>query len=89
MLHVVLWVESYVIIMLQYETGMIYILCDNPRYVVLCVFHVTAVGAACAAIPFCHEVSTGFVCFCFCFLFIIIYIEVNIMASSKALSNHV
>jgi len=61
MLYVVLWVESHVIITLQYGTGMTYIFCDNPRYVVLGVFHVTAVGAARAAIPFCHEmVSTGF-----------------------------
>jgi hypothetical protein len=61
MLYVVLWVESHVIIMLQYDTGMIYIFYDNPHYVVLGLFHVTAVGAACAAIPFCHEmVSTGF-----------------------------
>jgi len=62
MLCVVLWVESRVIIMLQCDTGMIYVFCDNPRYVVLGLFHVMAFGAACcAAVPFCHEmVSTGF-----------------------------
>jgi len=61
MLCVVLWVEGRVIIMLQYDAGMIHVFCDEPRYVVLGLFCVTAVGAASAAIPFCHEtVSTGF-----------------------------
>jgi len=61
MLYLVMWVESHVIIMLRFDTGMAYVFCDNPRYVVLGLFRVTAVGAACAAIPFCHEmVSTGF-----------------------------
>jgi hypothetical protein len=47
--------------MLQYDIGMVYVFCDNPLYVVLGLFHVTAVGAASAAIPFCHEmVSTGY-----------------------------
>jgi len=47
MLYVVLWVESHVIIMLQYDTGMIhvfytgitYVFCDIPRYVVLRLSH--------------------------------------------------
>ena len=61
MLCVVLWVESHVIIVVQDDTGMIYVFCDNPRYIVLGLFHVTAVGTASATIPFCHEmVSTGF-----------------------------
>jgi hypothetical protein len=60
-LCVVLWVESHVIIMLQYDVGMLYLFCDNPCYVILSLFHVTAFCAACAAISFCHEVvSTGF-----------------------------
>jgi len=38
MLYVVMWVESHVIIVLRYDTRMVYVFCDNPRYVVLGLF---------------------------------------------------
>lgn len=61
MLYVVLWVESPVIIMLLYDTGMLHVFCDNPRYVLRNLFHLTAGIAAYAAILYCHELlSTGF-----------------------------